>query len=358
MRGRRRCSGAAAPTTTAPSSPRTTRRSNADLAELAVAGFDTHLYYDWPMTRLVARASRLVAVHSPALAAAARRRCPRRACRPQSTSVMGVLVDRPRRKRRGPARAGPLASRPTRRVRLLRRTLARQAASADSRRVRRHAPIRASGSSAPGRRSRPNTTTFARDIERLGLDATSPSPATRDRRGLHRQHRRLRRRAQPALADCARDVRPVAALPRRRQADGDRRPGAPGGCADARSPDVAADARRGVGALRPCASRSTSSTRTTRFGWRCAASAPIALLRAALGRPAGSYWQREHSIERMVADYRNLIEDAVRRPIPRVSLPPHLLDEGRDTLDRLMAPFGRLSPFAGCDGRGRSPIDQ
>ncbi len=38
------------------------------LAELAVAGFDTTCYYDWPMTRLVARASRLVAVHSPVLA--------------------------------------------------------------------------------------------------------------------------------------------------------------------------------------------------------------------------------------------------------------------------------------------------
>ena len=77
------------------------------------------------------------------------------------------------------------------------------------------------------------------------------------------------------------------------------------------------------------------------------------LLRATLGRTAVSYWQREHSVDRMVADYRNLIEDAVRRPVPRVSLPPHLLDEGRGTLDRLMAPFGRLSPLVGSDGRGR-----
>jgi hypothetical protein len=46
-----------------------------------------------------------------------------------------------------------------------------------------------------------------------------------------------------------------------------------------------------------------------------------------------------------VADYRNLIEDAIRHPVPRVSLPPHLLDEARGALDRLMAPFGTLSPF-------------
>src|SRR5262245_30904880 len=37
---------------------------SADLAELAVAGFDNQLYYDWPMTRLVIMASRLTAVHS------------------------------------------------------------------------------------------------------------------------------------------------------------------------------------------------------------------------------------------------------------------------------------------------------
>ena len=44
--------------------------AGADLAELAVAGFDNHLYYAWPMTRLVVEASRLAVVHTPALAAA------------------------------------------------------------------------------------------------------------------------------------------------------------------------------------------------------------------------------------------------------------------------------------------------
>jgi glycosyltransferase involved in cell wall biosynthesis len=39
-----------------------------DLAELAIAGFDTHLYYSWPLTRLVAQASRVVVVHSELLA--------------------------------------------------------------------------------------------------------------------------------------------------------------------------------------------------------------------------------------------------------------------------------------------------
>jgi glycosyltransferase involved in cell wall biosynthesis len=39
-----------------------------DLAELAIAGFDNHLYYNWPMSRLIVEASRLTAVHSAPLA--------------------------------------------------------------------------------------------------------------------------------------------------------------------------------------------------------------------------------------------------------------------------------------------------
>jgi glycosyltransferase involved in cell wall biosynthesis len=39
------------------------------LAELAIAGFDNHLYYSFPMTRLIVQASRLTAVHTVGLAA-------------------------------------------------------------------------------------------------------------------------------------------------------------------------------------------------------------------------------------------------------------------------------------------------
>ncbi len=41
---------------------------HADLAELAIAGFDNHLYYLWPMNRLIIEASRLTAVHAAPLA--------------------------------------------------------------------------------------------------------------------------------------------------------------------------------------------------------------------------------------------------------------------------------------------------
>jgi glycosyltransferase involved in cell wall biosynthesis len=43
---------------------------NPDVAELAIAGFDSHLYYAFPMTRLLVQASRCAAVHSAPLAAA------------------------------------------------------------------------------------------------------------------------------------------------------------------------------------------------------------------------------------------------------------------------------------------------
>lgn len=42
--------------------------ANPDLAELAAAGFDNHLHYSWPMTRLVVRSARMVAVHTRASA--------------------------------------------------------------------------------------------------------------------------------------------------------------------------------------------------------------------------------------------------------------------------------------------------
>ena len=42
--------------------------ANADLAELAVGGFDSYLYYMWPMTRLVVQAARMVGVHSRGMA--------------------------------------------------------------------------------------------------------------------------------------------------------------------------------------------------------------------------------------------------------------------------------------------------
>ena len=71
---------------------------------------------------------------------------------------------------------------------------------------------------------------------------------------------------------------------------------------------------------------------------RLATDAP---LRARLGRAAAAYWQREHSMERMLADYRAVIDRTLARPIPspRAGWPLHLTDRGRRRLDQLLADF-------------------
>ena len=47
-----------------------------DLAELAIAGYDSYLYYHWPMHRLVVERSLLTTVHTPAIARALREEAP------------------------------------------------------------------------------------------------------------------------------------------------------------------------------------------------------------------------------------------------------------------------------------------
>ena len=63
-------------------------------------------------------------------------------------------------------------------------------------------------------------------------------------------------------------------------------------------------------------------------------------LRAQLGRDGQAWWTREHSLEAMVDDYERLMPEAAARPDPVVTLPPHMRDEGDRQLNRLLAPFG------------------
>src|SRR5580765_2459588 len=75
------------------------------LAEVAIAGFDTPLYYHWPMTRLIARASRLTAVHTGAAAAALAVDAPEAAVRVVPLGHGEALDDDARREARARARA-------------------------------------------------------------------------------------------------------------------------------------------------------------------------------------------------------------------------------------------------------------
>jgi len=65
-----------------------------------------------------------------------------------------------------------------------------------------------------------------------------------------------------------------------------------------------------------------------------------AALRAELGAAAREWWQREHSVEVMVGDYERAIAAAMARPAPDARLPPHMRDDGDRRLRELVAPFG------------------
>ena len=63
--------------------------------------------------------------------------------------------------------------------------------------------------------------------------------------------------------------------------------------------------------------------------------------RAELGRAAQEWWRREHSIAAMTDDYERVMRQAAARSIEprRAALPAHLRDDGRTLMDALMAPF-------------------
>ena len=64
-------------------------------------------------------------------------------------------------------------------------------------------------------------------------------------------------------------------------------------------------------------------------------------LRNELGRRAREYWARHHTPERMAADYRQAIEAALCRPAPdRSHLPAHLLPDGTDLIRSTLGQFG------------------
>jgi glycosyltransferase involved in cell wall biosynthesis len=64
-----------------------------------------------------------------------------------------------------------------------------------------------------------------------------------------------------------------------------------------------------------------------------------ATLRAALGASARAYWEREHSMARMLADYRRVLAEAAAAPAPTPTLPAHLVNSGDRTLNDLLRPF-------------------
>jgi glycosyltransferase involved in cell wall biosynthesis len=70
-----------------------------------------------------------------------------------------------------------------------------------------------------------------------------------------------------------------------------------------------------------------------------------AALREQLGRAAREWWAREHSLDAMVDDYERVMRDAAGRPDPEIVLPAHMRDPGDRQLRTLIEPFGVEVPI-------------
>jgi glycosyltransferase involved in cell wall biosynthesis len=68
-------------------------------------------------------------------------------------------------------------------------------------------------------------------------------------------------------------------------------------------------------------------------------------LREQLGSAAREWWKREHSIEAMADDYERVMREAASRPDPIVDLPAHMRNPGDTTLRALLEPFGVSDPL-------------
>lgn len=70
-----------------------------------------------------------------------------------------------------------------------------------------------------------------------------------------------------------------------------------------------------------------------------------AALREQLGRAAREWWTGEHSLEAMAGDYERVMEEAAARPDPVVDLPAHMRTTGDAKLRALLDPFGVPHPL-------------
>jgi glycosyltransferase involved in cell wall biosynthesis len=318
-----------------------------DIAELAVAGFDTHLYYAWPMTRLVVRASTLVAVHGVALAERLHAEIP-------DARVSAIRLGH------GTALSLQEAAAASRRARA-RYGITPDAVvfgcygglSPDKRLPQVLAAFAATRAYVPAAHlllagAVPEHYDLRQDVERQGLtdcvtltgylasdDAFTESIAASDV-ALNLRWPTAREVSGPWLR-CLAAGKPTVIMDLAHLTD------VP--TIDPRSwrPNIVSAGLSSSPAPCAVAIDILDEDHSLRLALRRLGTDP--LLRATLGQAARAYWEHEHSIDAMVNDYRALLAEAVRRPAAPVPLPPHLLDDGRGTLNRLIEPFGVPVPL-------------
>jgi glycosyltransferase involved in cell wall biosynthesis len=316
---------------------------NADLAEVGVAGFDSHLYYLWPMIRLVLTRSRLTLVHTPAIARSIRDAMPDvrvEAVRlGHGEPVSADEATRARheiRQRHGIAPDailfgcfGGLA--PEKRIpQVLRAFAALHGYEPGVRLLLTGAPARHYDLDADIRATCPPGTVIATGYVRNDEELTAHIAASDV--ALNLRWPTAREISGPWLRSLAAGVPTVITQlahltgvawldPRTWRSSG-----VPGsGDAVCVGIDILDEDHSLLVAMRRLARDSA--------------------LRTALAQAGRRHWEAHHTPEVMATDYRRAIELARTLAEPSVELPAHLLDDGRSVLNALLTPFGTPDPL-------------
>jgi glycosyltransferase involved in cell wall biosynthesis len=308
-----------------------------DLAEVAIAGFDSHLYYLCPMTRLVVSASRMTAVHTPALAGQLREAVPEAriepirlghgvAVTPEHAAAARAVV----RARLGIPDDAVLfgafgALTPEKRIpQILDAFAALLPYAPYARLLLAGAPAAhydvARDVEARGLAPHVTLTGYVEDEREMTEMLASADVALNLRWPTAREMsgpwlRALAAGVPTVTIDLAHTWHVPALDPRTWQ------PNLPGGEAPV---TVAVDILDEDHSLRLAMRRLAAD----------------ADLRTSLARAGRAHWDREHSIGRMVEDYRRLLPLAAAAPAPSPALPAHLVYDGDAVLHALTAPFG------------------
>lgn len=314
--------------------------TNVDAAELAIAGFDSHLYYYWPFSRLVVQASKITAVHTPALRDDLASESPEahvEYVRLAHGSLVGA-EDAAGRRARARAHHGIPADAIVfgcfgglTREKGLPQIL-------DAFTAIRHSlprPVLLLGGEAPShydlrgdlsRRSLGDqvVTTGYIDSEDEMTSLIAASDLT-----LNLRWPTARELSGPWLRSLAAGrcsivsaLAHLAGIPMINAGTWTTTSDAPVAVAI----DVMEEAH-----LLPAAMRRLGTDKT---------------LRDRIGTAARAYWQREHSYERMLDDYRGLIQLAASVPARQVRLPHHLVNDTSGLTERLLAPLGVPVPWS------------
>jgi glycosyltransferase involved in cell wall biosynthesis len=316
---------------------------SADAAELAIAGFDSHLLYQWPLVRLVVQASRLTAIHS-------------RVMRNELASMLpGAQVDYLRLGHGAELTPDDAAGR---------RQLARE---------RLHLPGDAVvfgcfGGLTPDKRVPQILDAFEAVVPYAPAAHLVLAGAAADHYDLaadvHRRACSSRVMVTGYLEDpedltdaiAASDVTLNLRWPTAREMSGPWLQ-----CLAAGKATVTIDLAHtsDVPALDPRTWRSNAvggdapitvaidildEDHSLRLAMRRLAM--DAALRDRLGGAAREYWRTEHAPSAMLSDYRSAIEKAAALPPPVVALPSHLGDAGAGTMEAILSAFGVAVPWS------------